>query len=139
MSLDRINAEIQEKKKIAEQDVYKLHPGVREFKKGQINRAKIELEDLYIKYKNEIKRRAVFILVNGKDSKLLANLAQEEFGCFSVPAEGFITDLTDNIAKEFYQDRTANASTFDVVGNLLTEKMKQLDIVDFPALLTNAS
>ena len=87
MSLESILGKINEEKEIAKIDLDTISAKASVYKRGQVESAKAKLEGLYIDYKNEILKRAIFILVAGDDSSNFANIAEEKFKCFSV--EGY--------------------------------------------------
>tara|TARA_R100000951_G_scaffold115132_2_gene122220 strand:+ start:7679 stop:8440 length:762 start_codon:yes stop_codon:yes gene_type:complete len=137
MSLAKILEDITENKTIAETDLDAVSPRAYPYKLGQVNSAKTKLEDLYITYKNELLSRAVFILVTGSESALFAEIAERDFKCFKTDAKTLFKEIADEIDPSFYMDKKVNASTFDVIGNILEDKLKRLDIVSYNTLMFN--
>jgi hypothetical protein len=135
--LEQILDEINKQKKIAEIDLAEVSPRAYPYKKGQVDSAKNKLEGLYIDYKNEILNRAVFILVTGDKSKEFANVAKEEYSCFSVSGETLAEEIVNDISPQLYQGKTVNASIFDVMDSVLEKKMKALDVVSYNSLMFN--
>lgn len=133
--LDSILEKIQQEKKIAEQDLDAVDPRVRSYKKGQIMSAKERLEGLYLEYKNEILKRSVFILVTGNESDKFIKIAEKKFKCFSLEADVMFSEIVDKISPQLYENKTLNAAIFDVVGNVLEDRMKELDIVSYNSLM----
>lgn len=138
MSLTDILTQIKEDKKIAETDLDTVSPRALPYKKGQVDSAKHRLESLYVDYKNAMLERAVFILVTGSESELFGNIAQEDYECFSFNAKALFKEIVDEINPQIYQDKQVNASTFDIIGNVLEDKLKPLDIISYNALMFDA-
>lgn len=131
--LGNILEEIKQNKKIAETDLSKIDPRAYPYKKGQVNSAKNKLEDLYLRYKNEIMKRSVFILTTGEESRTFAELS-EGFSCFTVNADDFYTDIASKVSTDVYMKKNVNASVFDILNNLIEDKMKELDIISYNQL-----
>lgn len=136
--LEQILEQINQDKKIAEIDLSTVSPRAYPYKKGQVDSAKNRLEGLYIDYKNELLNRAVFILVTGNKSEEFANVAKEEFQCFSVSGETLAKEVVSEISPQLYKGKTVNASTFDVIDSVLEKKMKALDVLSYNSLMFNA-
>lgn len=133
--LDSILEKIEQEKKIAEQDLDLVDPRVRSYKKGQVMSAKEQLEKLYLDYKNEILKRSVFILVTGNESDKFTKIAEKKFKCFSLEADVMFDEIVSKISPQLYENKTLNAAIFDVVGNVLEDRMKELDIVSYNSLM----
>lgn len=135
--LEEILNEINEQKKIAEIDLSEVSPRAYPYKKGQVDSAKNKLEGLYIDYKNEMLNRAVFILVTGDKAEEFANIAKEDYGCFSIKGETLANEIVDDINPQLYQGKTINASIFNVIDSVLEKKMKALDVLSYNSLMFN--
>lgn len=135
--LERILEDINAKKQTAQIDLDNVSRRAYPYKKGQVERAKEDLENLYIEYKNEMMKRTVFILTTGDQSSAFADLSQE-FNCFTVNADDFYVDIAKKVSKDFYMNKNVNASVFDVLNNLLEDKMKQLDIISYNQIFFNS-
>lgn len=135
MSLATVLKEIDETKKIAETDLNTVSPRAYPYKKGQVDSAKNRLESLYINYKHELLARTVFILTTGSESELFAELAERDFKCFKFDAKTLFKEIADEIDPSFYMKKKVNASTFDVIGNILEDKLKRLDIISYNTLM----
>jgi len=133
--LDQILEKIKEEKKIAEQDLDAVDPRVISYKKGQVSSSKERLEGLYLDYKNEILKRSVFILVTGEDSDKFTKIATKKFKCFSLEADVMFTEIVDQLSPQLYENKTLSSSVFDIIGNVLENRMKQLDIVSYNSLM----
>jgi len=131
MSLEAILEEIKKEKVVAEQDLDLVSPMVLYVKKGQVNSAKERLEKLYIDYKNQILRQSIFILVTGQDSETFASIANESFKCFTLDTETFYKEIANEISPQLYEGKNINSSVFDVVNNVLEDRMKNLDVMSY--------
>ena len=138
MSLVKILDDINENKKIAETDLDTVSRRALPYKKGQVDSAKHKLEGLYVDYKNELLNRSVFILTTGKDAELFAEIAEREFKCFRTDGKKLFKEIVDEISPDLYIGKKVNASVFDVVGNVLEEKLKVLDIIAYNTLMFEA-
>jgi hypothetical protein len=135
MSLATILDQINQQKEIAQQDLNVISPRALPYKKGQINSAKQKLEDLYVDYKNEVLRNAVFILVTGDLSEKFASVAEENFKCFSVDGKEMFREILEKVSPQLYRNKKINAFVFEALGNLLEEKMKKLDVTGYNQLI----
>ena len=136
--LDQILEEIGKSKAVAEMDLDSVSARALPYKKGQVQSAKEKLEKLYIDYKNEILKRAVFILVTGSESNSFSQIASEEFRCFSVLGETMFKEIVDEIHPQLYEKKTASSSMFEVIDNILEKKMKQFDVMSYNSLMFDA-
>jgi hypothetical protein len=135
MSLSAILDQINQQKEIAQQDLDVVNPRALTYKKGQINSAKQKLENLYVDYKNELLKNAVFILVTGDQSESFASIAEDKFKCFSADGKAMFKEIVDKISPELYRNKKINSFTFEVIGNILEDKMKTLDINAYNQLI----
>jgi ribosomal protein S17 len=134
MSFKEILGKIKEEKVLADTDLNAVSPRAYPYKKGQVDRARENLESLYIDYKNQVLKNAVFILVTGEDSEEFSTIAEEEFNCFKVDAMSFYEEIVDTLSPELYVQKNLNSSVFDIAGNVLEDKMKNLDVVAYNSL-----
>lgn len=135
MSLEKILKQINEEKEVALMDLDTVSPRALTYKKGQVNSAKARLEGLYIEYKNELLKRAIFILVTGEDNAKFANIAENEYKCFSLDGKVLFKEIVNEISPEIYEGKTMNAPIFDVISNVLEDKMKKLDVMSYNSLI----
>lgn len=133
--LEELLEEINKQKKDASIDIDAVDPRVREHTKGRVRRAKDQLEQLYVQYKNEILRRSVFILSTGQNAKAFANIAEEEYKCFKIDGDSFYKDIVDQLHPDLYEGKTVNSSVFEVLNNLLEDRMKNLDVISYNSLM----
>ena len=138
MSLEQILGKINEEKVVAEMDLDTVSAKALPYKKGQVESAKSRLEGLYIDYKNELLKKAIFILVTGDESSQFAEIAKEEYKCFSVDGKILFKEIVSELNPDLYVDKVINASIFDVIGNILEDKMKRLDIISYNSLIFNS-
>jgi hypothetical protein len=133
--LEQLLTEINKQKKDAEIDIDAVDPRVREHVKGKIRRAKNQLEQLYVEYKNEILKRSVFIMATGQNARSFANIAEEEYKCFKIDGDTFFKDIVDEVHPDLYEGKTVNSSVFEVLNNLLEDRMKNLDVISYNSLM----
>lgn len=138
MRFDTILEQIDAEQVIASQDLNGVNIRALPYKKGQVNAAKERLEKLYSDYKEEIKKNSVFILVTGNESSEFGNIAQEKFKCFNFDAKIFYKEILEQINSHLYQDKKINSSTFEVISNVLEDKMKNFDVASYPQLMFDA-
>lgn len=135
MSLEKILSQINLEKEVALMDLDTISAKALPYKKGQVEAAKAKLEGLYIDYKNELLKRAIFILVTGPDNATFANVAESEYKCFSLDGKTLFKEIVSEISPEVYEGKTMNAPIFDIVSNVLEDKMKRLDIMSYNSLI----
>lgn len=133
MSLETILEKINKEKATANKNVNELDPRVRTYAKGKIRAAKDRLDGLYLDYRNELLNRAIFILVSGEDCGRFAEIARE-FNCFTLDAEILAKEVVEKVSPQLYIGKKLNSNTFEVVNNVLEEKIKKLDVVSYPSI-----
>ncbi len=138
MSFETILEKIDAEQAVANQSLNNVNIRALPYKKGQINAAKENLEKLYFDYKEEVKKNSIFILVTGSESDHFADIAQEKFKCFKFDAKTFYKDILKEINPYLYQDKKINSSIFEVIGNVLEDKMKSFDVASYPQLMFDA-
>jgi hypothetical protein len=138
MSLSAILDEINEQKKIAQQDLHSISPRALPYKKGQVDSAKSKLENLYVDYKNELLKSSVFILVTGDNAKDFSNIAEDKFKCFSVESKTMFREILEKLSPHLYKNKKINSSVFEAIANILEDKMKMLDVGSYNQLMFDA-
>lgn len=133
MSLETILEKINKETTTASKNIDELDPRVRTYAAGKIRAAKDRLEGLYIDYKSELLNRAVFILVSGEGSGDFAEIAKE-FNCFTLNAETLSKEVVDKVSSQLYINKKINSNTFEVVNNILEDRIKKLDVVSYPSI-----
>lgn len=135
MSLQSILKEIESVKKLAMTNLDEVSPRARTYKKGKVDAAKRKLENLYVDYKKEMINRCVFILVTGENTGEFVKIAEKEAGCFAVHGKQFFKDIASQVDGQLYVNKNTNSALFDVVNNILEDKMQALDIISYPRLM----
>ena len=135
MNLSSILDQINELKTVTQQDLNGVYPRALTYKKGQINSAKTRLENLYVDYKNELLKSSVFILVTGDRSDTFSSIAQEKFKCFSLDSKVMFKEILQKINPILYKNKKINSSIFQVIDNILEDKMKLLDVSSYNQLM----
>ena len=134
MNLKDILKEIEDTKTVANQDLSQVDPRARTYKTGQVNSAKTKLEQLYINYKNVMLDNAIFILVTGAESGSFAKIAKSEFKCFEQDGKLFYKDIVKELNPQLYRGKNMSSSVFDVIGNVVEDKMIELDVIGYNAI-----
>lgn len=135
MSLSKTLEEIKVLKPIADEDI---SSGPRETyggREGRKRNAVSRLKDLKEQYINELRLSSVFILVSGSEKENFAQLAKNEFKCFTADPEGFYKDLANRLPPELYAQKTPPSNLFDIMGRHLEDKATEMQIVGYPQLI----
>jgi hypothetical protein len=99
-------------------------------------RAKENLKGLYYTYKNELQKRIIFIMVNGKSSKKFAETFLDSgLSGASFSAEEFYTNIIDRIAPEVYTNKSLSNSMVEIIGAHLEDRAMEIGVNGYPALL----
>lgn len=138
MSLKEILSKVEACRDVINQDLSEVDLRARTYKTGQINSAKSRLEGLENDYKNELQRNSVTILVTGKRSEAFAKIAEEKFNCFTINGKSFYQDAVDKLSTQLYLNKSIGSSVFDVLGNIIEERMRELDINEYNSLIFEA-
>jgi hypothetical protein len=133
MSLETILEKINKEKVSANKNINELDPRVRTYAAGKIRAAKDRLDGLYLDYRNELLNRAIFILVSGENCDKFAEIARD-FNCFTLDAEILAKEVVEKVNPQLYLGKKLNSNTFEVVNNILEEKIKKLDVVSYPSI-----
>lgn len=135
MSLSKTIEEIKVLKPIADEN---LADGPRETYQGREGRKRnaiSKLKDLKERYIDELRLSAVFILVAGSAKDEFAEVAKNEFKCFTADPEGFYKDLANRLPPELYAQKTPPANLFDIMGRHLEDKATEMKIIGYPQLI----
>jgi hypothetical protein len=136
--LELLIKDIQTKNTIATSDPGS-DPNSRRTRLGQISRAKEDVAEMTSQYREELSRRAAFILVTGKQADLYSQLASGDlFGCFSVNPESFYEDLVNKIPERLYLNQPSSPSLFDHLGVHFEDRALEIGVLGYPALLFEA-
>jgi hypothetical protein len=103
-----------------------------------LKRAGVEaMKRLKLDYSKELMASTAFIVVTGASRDGFSQLSSgEAFGCFSVDPEAFYKDLVSRINPSLYGRESAR-HLFNLVTNILEDKMNELDIQSYPMLMFN--
>lgn len=133
--LKEILEDIEKNKEMATRDLTKVDASIFTTMSGKKRRAKENLKELYHEYKNELKTRISFIMVNGKGCKKFAEVTAEEFAGVVQPAEGFYEDIVGRINPANYKNKTLNNSIVDILASYLEDKAHEVGVLGYPALV----
>jgi len=132
--LESLVKSIEIKKTLATSEVGN-NPATYNVRLGKIKRAKIDLEELYLEYRKEVQRRALFIIVTGTQADKFADIAEEEFFCYQMNSNSFYEDIVADINPRLYTNTIATPSLFDMIGGIFEEKAMAIGVIGYPALL----
>jgi hypothetical protein len=59
----------------------------------------------------------------------------KKFKCFSLEADVMFAEIVEQLSPQLYENKILSSSVFDIVGNVLENRMKQLDIVSYNSLM----
>lgn len=104
-------------------------------KKGHIQRAKLDLEELYLEYRKEVQSRALFIIVSGTQAKKFAQIAEDEFFCYQMNSDGFYEDLVSEVHERLYNNQPASPALFDILGGTFERRALGIGLIGYPALI----
>lgn len=101
---------------------------------GQKKRAKQNIEDLFLEYRDHVRQNAVFILTEGKNADSFIELAEKDFGCFSVNARELYEKISDEIHSRHYNGVSTAPNLFDMIMSVFNNYCDQIGIVGYPFL-----
>ena len=109
-------------------------PMTRRVKLGHVNRAKEDLKDLFYKYRTALQDTVFFILVSGNKSSEFADIANEEFGCYSLDADKFYEDILNQVPERLYTNTHTSPTLFDHFSARFGDVALDMDIIGHPPL-----
>jgi len=133
--LKNILKEIDKNKQMAATNLEEVEWNIKSTMEGQVRRAKENLKNLFYDYKNALKSRVTFIMVNGKGSKKFAEVASENYSALSYNAEDFYKEIVDKVDTVNYLGRNLSSSLVDILSSVLEETALEVGITGYPALL----
>lgn len=137
MSLSTILEQMNQTRPNAEMDVTLGNPSTYNGRLGLKKASTETMKRLKLEYRNELMKTAAFIVVAGSNREAFIQLASSEaFGCFSVNPDDFFNDVVSRVKPTLFGRETVK-NLFNVVGNLLEDKMGELDINSYPTLRYN--
>lgn len=102
---------------------------------GHQKRAKQNLKDLFLEYRNHVRQNAVFILTSGKQHESFTSIATEEYGCFAVNADEIYERIADEINPRNYINTSASPGLFDMLMSVFNDICDEIGIMGYPAVL----
>jgi len=133
--LKAILKDIEKNKAMAATELETVEWNVKATVEGQVRRAKENLKSLFFDYKNALKSRVIFIMVNGKGNKKFAEVASANYSGISYDANDFYSEIVDQVDTANYIGRPLSNSTVDILSAVLEEKALEVGISGYPALL----
>lgn len=110
-------------------------PRTRNAKLGLARRAQEDLLGLFNDYKNEVRRRIVFILPTGPGAEKFAEIGQKEFGCFSIDAEGPYKDSIKNINPVLFTNSPFNPALLETAVNYFQDVADEIGLISYPMVI----
>ncbi|HEX9804388.1 MAG TPA: hypothetical protein VGA67_01795 [Candidatus Dojkabacteria bacterium] len=133
--LKEILKNIERNKEIASRDPEAVPHEIAAVARGDIMRSKENLKELFYQYKNALKERVIFIMVNGKASKKFAETVDKNFSGMSFKAEEFYTKLVDQVDPQNYENKSLGNSMVDILSAVLENRALEIGVTAYPALL----
>jgi hypothetical protein len=103
---------------------------------GKIRRAQEDLNLLLEDYRQEVRRKVVFILPAGAGAEKFTQIASE--GCFSLDAKELFNKISDKISPVLYGNQPFNASTLDTAMSYFAELADTIGITSYPQVIFKA-
>jgi hypothetical protein len=137
MSLSTILEQMNQNRANSEMDVTLGNPSTYNGRLGLKKAAMETMKRLRLEYRNELSKTAAFIVVTGSSRDAFTEFASgEDFGCFSVNPDDFFNDIVSRVKPTLFGRESAK-HLFNIVGNILEDKMGELDIASYPSLRYN--
>jgi hypothetical protein len=137
MSLKAILNEMETNRPNADMDVLMGSPDTMIGRVGLQRAAKETIKRLKLEYTKALMASTVFIVVMGTARDSFTNIAcNETFGCFQSDPEAFFKDIVSRINPTLF-GREGTRNLFNLVTNILEDKMLELDINSYNMLQFN--
>lgn len=105
---------------------------------GHKKRAKQNLEDLFLDYRNHVRDNSIFILPKGKSTPSFIKIATEDYGCFEVSADALYNVIADGVDKRYYENQVSSPSLFDIFMGVFNDVCNQIGIIGYPIITFEA-
>jgi hypothetical protein len=104
-------------------------------KMGKIKRAKENLNELFLEYRDSIKNKSIFILPKGTCVSSFIKIATTtEMGCFSVSADEIYDRIASEVHERYYTDIESSPTLFDIMMAIFNNMCTDLGIVSYPMI-----
>lgn len=135
-SFEALIKDIEKNRTIASTDISDSDPKTYNARLGKKKRAKQNLDDLFLEYREQVTNRAVFILTKGAQSDSFIDVATgEDFGCFEVEADILYNQILQKVDKRYYDNQTSSPALFDILMSSFNDICGDIGIVSYPAVL----
>jgi hypothetical protein len=124
-----------EKKKIIANSELPTDPRTYTTKLGHIKRAKEDLKQLFMDYRNAVKQNALFILASGSQQESFVEIAETEFDCFTVEADEIFKKIIEPISHRYYDNQQSSPALFDLMMSSFNDICDDIGILGYPAVL----
>jgi hypothetical protein len=132
--LKTILKDYQTQKKIANIDLSDVPPQAYSGRLGKVKRAKENIAALEEDYLGAVRNNCLFILATGEKTDDFAQIAEEEYGCFTLGSDDFYNELISDLSDRLYVNKTLTPAIFDIVGRKIEEMALELGIQSYPFL-----
>lgn len=110
-------------------------PRTRNVRLGIARRAQEDLLGLFNDYKNEVRRRVVFVLPTGEGASKFTEISAREFGCFVVDAESVYKESIKNISPVLFTDSPFNPALLDTAVNYFQDIADEIGLISYPMVI----
>lgn len=134
MSLSDTMNQIKKIKVVAETEVLEQPRETLGGRLSRQTRAKEDLKGLTEKYRQELLRSAVFILVSGSGNKEFVKIATDALGFFQANANQVYSDIAGQVSPQLYAGKESNPGLMDVVSRVLENKALEIGVTGYPMI-----
>lgn len=105
---------------------------------GNIKRAQENLDMLFMELRDEVRKNMVLILASGKNAEDFAKIAEAEFSCISMDAEGVFKQIAGYVSDDFI-GKVASPSIIDIAMGAMSDLSHEIGILgyNYPQFKTN--
>jgi hypothetical protein len=126
--------EMKRQQEIANMDLSEVPAEAYTVRKGKVKRAEEDLNTLREKYLEQLRRCTLFIINTGDDRATFAEIAKNEFGCFTKDYNEFYNLLVEDLDNQLFLNKTVGSHIFDIVGRKIEDVALSLGILSYPFL-----
>lgn len=129
MEFKEILKKIEETKAVAEMEP-ENNPRKYNVQLGKIRRAQEDLAALFKAYKEQVSRKAVFILTEGPGSDKFTEIAAE--GLYVIDSKDMFAKVVDKLNPVLYSNQKLTVDTMNTVMNYFREVAEEAEIISYP-------
>jgi len=135
MSLDTTVEEMKKASKFATENVEGGNPSTQAGRAARKKSSQERLKQLYVQYKEQLKERALFVLVTGTGAKEFSAISTEEASFYETSTESFYEFLTDKIDARLYKNPIKASYVMDALSRHFEEVAKDLGISSYNQII----